>query len=131
VAPVLVADGKRLKALIADLDSDQFKVREAATAALGRLGVSAASALRDVLRGSPSLEARRRAERLLAALAPGGERERQTARALEVLEQVASPEAVRLLETLAKGAPDARQTREAKAALRRLGRPSGASSGRR
>jgi RNA polymerase sigma factor (sigma-70 family) len=127
VRPVAVVDEARLEALIADLDSDQFRVREAATAALARHGESAASALHDVLRGSPSLEARRRAERLLAALAPGGERERQTARALEVLEQVGTPQAVRLLETLAKGALEARQTREAKAALGRLQQRSAAS----
>ncbi len=123
VRPVEVADGARLKALIADLDSDQFKVREAATAALGRLGDPAASALRDVLRGSPPLEVRRRVERLLAALTPGGERERLTVRALEVLEQAGTKEAVRLLETLAKGAPGAQQTQQAQASLRRLGRP--------
>jgi len=65
---------------------------------------------------------RRRADGLLAALAPGGESERVTARALEVLEQLGTPEAVALLDALAKGAPAARQTQEAKASLRRLGR---------
>ena len=41
-------------------------------------------------------------------------------RAVEVLEQIASPEAVALLRRLAEGAPHAGLTREAKAALARL-----------
>jgi len=41
-------------------------------------------------------------------------------RALEVLEQVGTPEARQVLTTLATGAPHARLTREAKAALDRL-----------
>jgi RNA polymerase sigma factor (sigma-70 family) len=122
VRPVAVADAARLKALIADLDSEQFAVREEATAELSRLAEAAGPALREALRGSPSPEVRRRAEGLLAALAPGGENERVAARVLEVLEQLGTPEAVGLLEALAKGAPAARQTQEAKASLRRLAR---------
>ena len=41
-------------------------------------------------------------------------------RALEVLENAATPEARRLLERLAEGHADARRTREAKAILKRL-----------
>jgi hypothetical protein len=123
--PVPAVDAARLRALIADLDSEEFPVREEATAELRRLAEQAAPALRDALRGSPSAEVRRRAEGLLARL-NSGEDERVTARALEVLEELATPEAVCLLEALARGAPAARQTREAKAVLRRLGRPSGA-----
>jgi hypothetical protein len=123
VRPVPVVDGARLKALIADLDGEEFAVREAATVELRRLGSAAAQPLREVLRGSPSPEVRRRAESLVAAQAPGGESERLSARALEVLEQMATPEAVGLLEALAQGAPAARQTKDARASLRRLGRP--------
>jgi RNA polymerase sigma factor (sigma-70 family) len=120
VRPAQVADGPRLKALLADLDSEQFTVREAATAELGRLGGAATPALREVLRGSPSPEVRRRVQGLLTALAPGGEQERLSARVVEVLELLGTPEAVGLLEALAQGAPAARQTQDAKASLRRL-----------
>jgi hypothetical protein len=44
----------------------------------------------------------------------------RTLRAVEILEQVATPEAVRLLGRLAAEDPGARRTREAKAALERL-----------
>jgi hypothetical protein len=47
----------------------------------------------------------------------------RTLRALEVLEQVGTPEATKLLRTLAKGAPEAGLTRQAKQALARLSRP--------
>ena len=43
-------------------------------------------------------------------------------RAVEILEWIATPEAVRLIDELAKGAADARLTREAAAAKRRLAR---------
>jgi hypothetical protein len=74
------------------------------------------------LEGKPGLEVRRRIERLLLPLLEPGlstERLRQR-RAVAVLEQVGSPEAVKVLRRLAKGAPGAALTREAKAALRRL-----------
>jgi hypothetical protein len=68
------------------------------------------------------LEVRRRIELLLekhdrATLAP--ERVREV-RALEILEQVGTPEARELLEKLTKGASEARLTREAKASVERL-----------
>jgi hypothetical protein len=44
-------------------------------------------------------------------------------RAIEVLEQVGSPEAREVLQNLADGAPEARLTREAKAAIARLAKP--------
>jgi WD40 repeat protein len=118
--PVPAANAARLKALIADLDSDEFRVREQASAELERLADQAEPALRAALRGSPSAEVRRRAEGLLARLV-SGEEQRVTSRALELLERLGTREAVALLETLAGGASAARQTREAKAALRRLG----------
>ena len=46
----------------------------------------------------------------------------RTIRALELLEQLGTPEARTLLQTLAKGAPNADLTREAKAILDRLER---------
>ena len=71
------------------------------------------------------LEVRRRAELLLPKLAapalPTGERLR-TWRALAVLEQLGTPEAVGLLRELAGGAPGAWLTRQAQLALQRRDR---------
>jgi hypothetical protein len=107
--------------LLAELDSDDFEVREKSTAELAKLGEAVESALRKALEGKPSPEARRRVESLLHKLrrvSPEPERLREL-RALEVLERIDSPEVRQLLTTLAEGLPEARLTREAKAALQR------------
>jgi len=122
--PVATADEKRIAQLIADLDSDEFAAREKATRELEALGEAAAEPCRTALTGNPSIESRRRLERLLSKQIhdmgqPSAERLR-TLRALEVLERARTPEARQLLTTLAKGAPGAWLTREAKAALERL-----------
>jgi WD40 repeat protein len=122
VTPVSLLDPSRVRALIADLDKDDFATRERATAALREHGPVAAAALREVVANSPSAEARRRAEGLLREMENGvlPPRELRALRAVEVLEWIATPEArARLLE-LTKGAADARLTREAAAACKRL-----------
>jgi hypothetical protein len=123
VTPVVGPDPSRLKALIADLDNDDFAIRERATAALEEFWRAAEASLREIVEKSSSLETRRRAEGLLAkmaksAISPG---ELRALRAAEVLEWIGTPEARTLLLELAKGIPDARLTREAAAAGRRLG----------
>jgi WD40 repeat protein len=117
VRPVPIVDEARLKALLANLDHDEFRVREEATAELGRLAELAAPPLRDLLRQAPLPEVRRRVEGLLSALDQAAV---VSTRVLEVLELQGTPEAVRLLEALARGAPRARQTQEARTALQRL-----------
>jgi WD40 repeat protein len=115
-------DPARVKALIADLDKDDFATRELATADLREQGPAVAAALREVVARSTSAEARRRAEGMLQDMEHGvlPPRELRALRAAEVLEWIATPEArARLLE-LTKGAPDARLTREAAAACKRL-----------
>ncbi|HEV3257262.1 MAG TPA: WD40 repeat domain-containing protein, partial [Gemmataceae bacterium] len=64
--PVAPADPRRLARLIADLDSNRFTTRQKATDELGRLADLAEPALRQVLRGKPSPEVRRRIEQVLA-----------------------------------------------------------------
>jgi hypothetical protein len=87
------------------------------------MGTSAEPSLREALAGQPSLEARRRIERLLdrlgtpSALLP---EEARSLRAVEVLEYVGSPAAREVLGRLARGAPHARLTQEARASLKRL-----------
>lgn len=68
--PDAPADAGRLAAWIADLDSDQFSLREQATRSLERQGSAAYPALRKALGGKLSVEARKRVERLLAAETP-------------------------------------------------------------
>jgi RNA polymerase sigma factor (sigma-70 family) len=124
LTPAKAPDAGRLAKLIADLDGDEFKVREEATAELELLADQAEAALRKALEGTPSVEVRARARKLLDKLSgPTAEGERlRRLRALEVLEQIGGPEARELLEALAKGAPEAAQTQDARAALKRLGK---------
>jgi hypothetical protein len=122
--PVPVVEPKQIALLLADLDGDDFGVREKATAELEKLGEAVEPALRKALQGAPSLEMRRRAEALLQKLrkeSPGPERLREL-RALEVLEQIGGDRVRQQLLRLAEGVPEARLTREAKASLERLAR---------
>ena len=123
--PVESVDDKRIKRLIADLDSDAFAVREKATKELQKLGELAEPAYRKVLAAQPALEMRRRLQELLDDIAQHQwhltpEILRQL-RAIEVLERIGAPEARKLLDALAGGAAGARLTREARAAVRRSG----------
>jgi RNA polymerase sigma factor (sigma-70 family) len=123
VAPSKVIAPERLRKLIADLDSDEFTVRDAAVKELDRLGEQAAPALRQALADRPSAEVRKQAEALLDApyLVRSPEVVRRL-RAIQALEHIGGKEARRLLEDLAAGDPAARETREAKASLERLAR---------
>src|SRR5262249_18372006 len=115
-------DARGIARLVADLDDDDYKVREKARAELERLDTLAGPALLAALAKGPPLEARGRIEPLLAHLearTPGPEWVRLW-RALEVLEQVGTAEARAALAVVAEGAPDAPLTVEAKAALARL-----------
>jgi hypothetical protein len=115
---------KTMAKLLADLDGDSFPVRQRVTADLKKLEKVAEPALRNLLASRPSLEVRRRAEKLLAELdEPHLSAELLfVLRGVEVLERMASPEARKVLEELAAGQPEARLTQEARAALERLTR---------
>ncbi len=131
--PVPLADEKRSARLLADLDSDDFDVRQKAIADLKKLGELALPAYRKALDGKPSLETRRHLDELLdkaqrAWWDISGERLR-VLRAIEALELAGTRESRELLAALAAGAAGARLTEEAKAALERLA--SGAASARR
>jgi dipeptidyl aminopeptidase/acylaminoacyl peptidase len=107
---------KQIEPWLTDLDSDQAAVREQASVELEKRVVMAEPMLRKALTSRPSLEQRKRIERVLERL----ERERVTlGRALEALEHVHTSESRQLLETFAAGEPIAWLTREAKAALQR------------
>ena len=122
--PLPAPDAKLLDRTLVDLDSDDFKKREAATAHLKNLGELAEPALRKALQAKPSLESRKRIEQLLAEIAdfPAGPDELRQIRALHALELIGSPAALKLLTKLAGGAEGARLTRDARLAMQRLER---------
>jgi RNA polymerase sigma factor (sigma-70 family) len=122
VQPVAPLEAQRIARLLRDLDSNRFAVREKATQELQELAERAAPALHKALAGPLGAEGRRRVAGLLAWLPetmPSGH-ELRSLRAIEVLEQIATPEARQVLQRLSNGAPEARLTREARAALQRL-----------
>jgi hypothetical protein len=119
-----VPDPGQVARWVADLGDDRYPVREKATRELEAAGDHAETALRRLLAGRPTLEQRRRAERLLDRLggpvtAPDRLRE---VRAVEALERMNTPDARRALEALAKGPAELMLTREAATALGRLRR---------
>jgi WD40 repeat protein len=120
--PVKAPEPSVVTRLIADLNNDDFQVREKASRELGQFGQGVEGALRKAKEGDITLEQSRRIDQLLKQL-PGpepGPEQLRTIRAVAVLEQIGSPEALKVLAGLAAGAEGARLTQEAKAALERL-----------
>jgi RNA polymerase sigma factor (sigma-70 family) len=120
VRPVPAADARQVAPLLADLDSGDFKVRDRASRELERIGEQAAGAVRQALADAPTLEARRRLERLLGRQAaeerqPSAERVRLM-RALEALELADTRRAREILAGLAGGASGAWLTEQARGA---------------
>jgi hypothetical protein len=125
-----------LRQALANLDSDQFFLRQAAEKQLAGWQERAEPALRDALKDKPSLEKRLRIERILATppavvTSPDVLRHLRAARVLEYVaasgSDVTRPAndaprlaAIGLLKKLAGGDPDARLTQEVRAALGRL-----------
>jgi RNA polymerase sigma factor (sigma-70 family) len=116
--PIAAPNSEQINRWIADLDSDQFTVRDSANKELEKVRSQVEPILRQQLKKTQPLEVRRRLERLLTD-PPAGELLRHL-RALEILEQIGSKEASRVLETIARGAPGARLTEDAKTSLARL-----------
>jgi WD40 repeat protein len=120
--PVVPVEQKVFDRWIADLESEEFAVRSRALEELEKLGELAIPSLNKVLAGNPPLETRRRSEELLGKVTGvvlSGEQLRLV-RAVEVLEQLGTPEARQVLEALAGGAPGSLPTREAREALSRM-----------
>lgn len=122
--PIPVPDAKRISQLLADLDSENFKVRTKAHEELQKLGEAAAAPLRATAEKPPSPEVGRRVKELLDKLkteqrTPSPERLR-ILRAVEVLEHIGTSEARQILKALADGAAGAQLTQQAKASLDRL-----------
>jgi RNA polymerase sigma factor (sigma-70 family) len=122
--PASPVDPEVIAQMLVELDSKDFRIREAASNELKNLDEVAEPAMRAFLTRKPSPEAHARISQILDALqkqSPVPDTLR-IVRAIGVLEQIAKPEARRLLEELAKGATGARSTREAKASMERLAR---------
>ena len=66
--PLPPPDLTRLPRLLADLDSEEFEVRETAFKELQALGPAIESKLRQILYGKPTLEVRKRVELLLSEI---------------------------------------------------------------
>ena len=120
---------KQIEKLLADLDSDSFAVREAASRELSRLRFHAEPLLRQALESKPSLEKRRRIMAILAEPKQPLADDLRTLRSIAVLERIGTPEARRILEKLAAGAT-APETREAQTVLQRLNRRDASANGR-
>jgi hypothetical protein len=122
LSPVPPPEPGRLEKLVNDLDSKRFAEREKAMAELEKMGALAKAALQKKLDNNPSLEMKRRLDRLLEKLSAftlSGE-ELRTWRVLEALELIGNKAARQALERVAGGAPGVWQTEEARAALDRL-----------
>ena len=122
--PAVPADAKRVEQLIADLDNNEFAVRQRAMDELEKLGELAVHALQKTLKDQPPLETRNRVEQLLekAAAQDLSPDRLRLVRAVEALEYLGTPEAKHVLRTLAQGAPGTLLTRQVQAALDRLGK---------
>jgi hypothetical protein len=117
--PVPVVEEKEIAALLANLEADDFKTREQATQELEKIGEQALPVLKKALADKPSLEARKRIERLVEQASAQTSGLLRGLRAIEVLEHSGTTEGRHVLVALAGGAPQARLTREAKASLQR------------
>jgi hypothetical protein len=120
--PATAAEVEEMRRGNADLNSSTYSVRAEASRRLSGLGLAAEPGLIEALEKNPSLEMRRRIERLLKDMRahPAAGESLRLGRALAVLEYAGTDAARRLLRELAGGAPEAWFTREARAAVRRL-----------
>lgn len=117
--PVKVIDFKLLSTAVADLDHRRFTVRSSAFELLRKAGNQAIPSLKKKLRESPSVEVKRRIERLLKLCTelPMPRERVGLSRCLLLLQQLKSTGSLNLLKKLSNGASHAWLTKEAKAHL--------------
>jgi RNA polymerase sigma factor (sigma-70 family) len=120
LSPVPRQDAKIVARLIADLDSDDFVVRQRAAEELRKFGDTVASDLRKALDRKPSLEIRRRLQQLLEQSRDWTAERLRDHRAIKALEHIGTRPAKEVLQHLSTGVPESLRTEEAKAALGRL-----------
>src|SRR5262249_16679531 len=110
------ANPQQVTRLLANLDSEEFRVRSQATKELEKLGEAVEPALRQALKDNSSLEVRRRIQQLLADIAPEGALQRRLL-AVEVLALIDNSAARELLEKVVATPSREEVGQEAKAAL--------------
>jgi hypothetical protein len=122
LVPISPADTGQLARWVQELDSPVFRTRAKAFQELSLLGEASEPALREALEGKPSLEMRRRIEKLLAQLEPGGISPERLLRlrTIQVLEGIGAAGARPLLEQLAQGNAQDPLTQQARQALTRM-----------
>jgi hypothetical protein len=128
VQPAAREKMQRVRQLIADLDSDSYDIREAASKELTVLAPIAELMLRKTAAETTSAEVRSHAQAVLKPLGSGVLKDPdilRPSRAIWVLLRIATPEAQAVLKSLADGAPDVWQTQEAQAALEYLKKTQG------
>lgn len=119
--PAKPIDSQWVASRLRDLDHEKFAERERATRELEESGDRVAAALEKFLATKPSVEARQRAEKILARIRgrDATDQAAQSLRALEVLEWLGTAKARELVEKLATGAEGVSLTEEAKRSLKR------------
>jgi hypothetical protein len=115
VAPVSFDAAKA----VADLDNDDFDVRERASQKLAKAGPAAEVFLRAAWAAGPGPEARRRIAPLLKPLDKIGPERLRSLRGVEILEVLGTSAARKQLERLAAGADGSVEAQDARAALAR------------
>jgi hypothetical protein len=127
---VYLLDPKKVDQLFIDLDDDDFMTREKATQELEKFGRWMEGRLETTLQKPPSLEVKRRVERMLSLLVKADaltlKQERlRMLRVMQTLEQIGDQEAMKVLDKLARGAAEPELQREAALSLKRLQKRSG------
>jgi WD40 repeat protein len=114
LTPATDEDLRRFPQLLADLDSEQFAVREEAQRALLRMGAEAEPLLRRALAAKPAPEVRRRLQAILAepVVVRSSDKLRRL-RAIQALKLIGSDRARKLLDVLSKGFAAAPETQAA------------------
>jgi RNA polymerase sigma factor (sigma-70 family) len=116
VAPKMIARW------LADLDDEDFDVRERASGELARLGKSIEAELRKTRTTTKSPEVGKRLDALLKDLDDGSNETVRMRRALAVLELAGTPETRKVLERLAREGPSDELRQQSRQALDRLSR---------
>jgi hypothetical protein len=121
--PVPTPEPMAVAKRIAELDSNDFKIRERASRDLEEWGPAVELQLRKALSENPPIEGKRRLQALLARAESllAGPEELRIRRAIAVLESISTASARAALQKLADGAPGSRVTLDAKQSLQRLG----------
>jgi hypothetical protein len=116
-----LAPPERVKQWLADLGSEEFKIREDAARELTLRGDLVLPDLKRALAAANSAEVKTRLERLINRLGAQSPEHWATTRGIEALERMgANPAARQLLRELAKAPAESQLGREARAAYRRL-----------